>query len=161
MPNDLNIGDVASRTGRSIHTIRWYEAQGLMPGVTRDGAKRRVYTEHHIGWLDLMERLRCTGMSIAQMRTYTELVKDGSATLNERRELLRDHRARVRETIARWHDALALIEAKIEFYDEWVASGERPAVSPHRRMRAKSERAPSRLATPLKSHLARRIRGRR
>src|SRR5690349_635250 len=105
MANDLHIGDVASRTGRSVHTIRWYEAQGLMPGVTRDGAKRRVYTERHIGWLDLMERLRCTGMSIAQMRAYTELVKQGSAALDQRRELLRRHRTRVQETIARWHDA--------------------------------------------------------
>lgn len=134
MSTELRIGDVAARTGRSIHTIRWYEAQGLMPGVRRDSAKRRIYTEYHIGWLDLMERLRCTGMSIAQMRIYTDLAKQGAATLGERRELLRKHRSDVRETIARWHNALALIDAKIAFYDEWVASGERPAVSPHRRM---------------------------
>lgn len=135
MSTELHIGDIATRTGRSIHTIRWYEAQGLMPGVTRDSAKRRVYTEYHVGWLDLMERLRCTGMSIAQMRIYTDLAKQGAATLGERRELLRKHRSEVRETIARWHRALALIDAKIAFYDEWTASGERPAVSPHRRMR--------------------------
>jgi|SRR5579872_2654888 len=134
-PNDLHIGDVATRTGRSVHTIRWYEAQGLMPGVVRDSAKRRVYTEYHVGWLDLMERLRCTGMSIAQMRAYTELAKQGAATLGKRRELLRGHRTEVQETIRRWRDALALIDAKIAFYDEWVASGERPAVSPHRRLR--------------------------
>ena len=135
LSTELHIGDVASRTGRSIHTIRWYEAQGLMPGVARDAARRRVYTEYHVGWLDLMERLRCTGMSIAQMRIYTDLAKQGAATLGERRELLRKHRADVRETIDRWHSALALIDAKISFYDEWVASGERPTVSPHRRMR--------------------------
>lgn len=135
LPSDLHIGDIAMRTGRSVHTIRWYEAQGLMPGVTRDSAKRRVYTEYHVGWLDLMERLRSTGMSIAQMRAYTELAKQGPATLGKRRELLRRHRADVQETIARWRQALALIDAKIAFYDEWVASGERPAVSPHRRLR--------------------------
>jgi DNA-binding transcriptional MerR regulator len=134
MSNDLHIGDIAGRTGRSVHTIRWYEAQGLMPGVTRDRAKRRVYTEYHVGWLDLMERLRCTGMSIAQMRAYTELAKQGAATLRERRELLRSHRTHVQETIARWRRALTLIDAKIEFYDEWVANGKRPTVSPHRRI---------------------------
>src|SRR3569832_2444624 len=134
MSTELRIGDVAARTGRSIHSIRWYEAQGLMPGVSSDSAKRVIYTEYHIGWLDLMERLRCTGMSIAQMRIYTNHAKQSAATLGERRELLRKHRSDVRETIARWHNALALIDAKIAFYDEWVASGERPAVSPHRRM---------------------------
>jgi hypothetical protein len=36
--------------------------------------------------------------------------------------------------IARWTEALTLIEAKLEFYDEWVAKGARPAVGPHRRV---------------------------
>src|SRR5690242_11121167 len=108
LSNDLHIGDIAIRTGRGVHTIRWYEAQGLMPGVTRDSARRRVYTEYHIGWLDLMDRLRSTGMSIAQMRIYTELAKQGPATLGKRRGLLRHHRAHVRQTIERWHHALAL-----------------------------------------------------
>jgi DNA-binding transcriptional MerR regulator len=135
MPRDLRIGDVASRTGRSIHTIRWYESQGLIPGVSRDKGGRRVYSDHHVAWLDLMERLRCTGMSVAQMREYTALVQEGGATLKRRRDLLAAHQARVRSTISHWNDALALIEAKVAFYDEWVCNGERPAVAPHRRVR--------------------------
>ena len=134
MPHSLHIGEVATRTGRSVHAIRWYEAQGLVPGVERDGGGRRVYTEHHVGWLDFMDRLRGTGMSVAQMRAYTALVKKGSAALGERRALLRAHQARVLENIARWTEALTLIEAKLEFYDEWVAKGARPAVGPHRRV---------------------------
>jgi DNA-binding transcriptional MerR regulator len=134
MPHSLHIGEVATRTGRSVHAIRWYEAQGLVPGVERDGGGRRVYTEHHVGWLEFMDRLRGTGMSVAQMRAYTALVKKGSAALGERRGLLRAHQARVLENIARWTEALTLIEAKLEFYDEWVAKGARPAVGPHRRV---------------------------
>jgi DNA-binding transcriptional MerR regulator len=131
----LRIGEVASRTGRSIHTIRWYEAQGLIPGVVRSRGGRRIYSEYHIGWLDLMERLRCTGMSIKQMREYTALASRGAATLNERHALLARHQRRVQDTIRRWSAALALIEAKVEFYEEWIASGERPAVTPHRRIK--------------------------
>ena len=137
MAIDLHIGEVAKRTGRSIHAIRWYETQGLVPGVVRDRGGRRVYTEHHIGWLDLMERLRGTGMSIALMREYTDLVKQGSTAVKARRTLLAGHQARVRETIARWTEALALIEAKVAFYDEWVAEGQRPAVGPHQRLRTR------------------------
>jgi DNA-binding transcriptional MerR regulator len=140
MRQDFRIGEMASRTGRSIHTIRWYETQGLIPGVIRDGGGRRLYSEHHVGWLDLMERLRCTGMSITQMREYTALAKQGDAALEQRRALLAGHQLRVRENIARWTSALALIDAKIEFYDEWMANGERPAVEPHRRLR-KARRA--------------------
>ena len=140
MPVELHIGDVASRTGRSVHTIRWYERQGLIPGVCRDGGGRRVYSDYHVGWLDLMERLRSTGMSIREMREYTRLAQQGSAALAQRHALLRSHQARVKETIQRWTDALALIDAKIEFYDEWIEAGARPSVSPHERLRSRQSR---------------------
>ena len=137
MSRGLRIGEVAGRTGRSIHTIRWYEAQGLIPGVIRDRGGRRVYSDFHVGWLDLMERLRGTGMSVKQMREYA-LAKRGEAILNERHALLAAHQQRVQDNIHRWSQALALIEAKVEFYEEWISSGERPAVSPHGRLKPAS-----------------------
>jgi len=135
MRQDLRIGELARLTGRSIHTIRWYESQGLIPGVTRDRGRRRIYGEYHIGWLDLMERLRFTGMSVRQMREYTAMAKQGVVTLPQRRALMAAHQRRVRETIERWTGALALIDAKVEFYDEWVANRARPSVTPHQRLR--------------------------
>lgn len=133
-PRSLHIGELAARTGRSIHTIRWYESQGLIPGVVRDSGGRRVYGEAHLGWLELMDRLRRTGMSIAEMRQYTDLVQQGKATLRQRQEPLSAHRARVTKTIAEWTAALALLDCKIDFYGEWLASGRRPPTpSPDRR----------------------------
>ena len=73
-------------------------------------------------------------MSITQMREYTTLAIQGDSMLEQRRALLAGHQVRVRENIIRWTEALALIDAKIEFYDEWMANGERPAVEPHRRL---------------------------
>ena len=64
-------------------------------------------------------------------------MKQGSATLRKRRALLAEHQLRVRAMIAKWTEALALVDAKIEFYDEWVAAGTRPKVSPQQRARAK------------------------
>lgn len=126
----LRIGELAARTGRSVHAIRWYEAQGLVPGVARDEGGRRVYGELHVGWLDLMERLRATGMSIAEMREYTALVMQGSRSLRQRRDLLAAHRERVNATIAEWRHALTLVEKKIDFYDAWMHTGRRPPLIP-------------------------------
>jgi hypothetical protein len=47
--------------------------------------------------------------------------------LKRRRELFTEHQVRVRSTISRWTEALGLIDAKVEFYNEWVCDGERPA----------------------------------
>ena len=144
----MKIGELSARSGRSIHAIRWYEAQGLIPGVERDSGGRRVYAELHVGWLDLMERLRRTGMTIAQMREYTALVRQGRSTLNQRHALLTAHRARVHDTIAEWTVALQLIQSKIDYYGEWLATGERPrqprGVTPNsaRKARVKLETSP-------------------
>jgi DNA-binding transcriptional MerR regulator len=133
-PHGLRIGELAARTGRSIHAIRWYETQGLIPGVVRDSGGRRVYGELHLNWLDLMDRLRRTGMSIAAMREYTALVKQGRSTLKQRQEMLAAHRAQVRETIADWTLALKLLDSKIDFYGEWLATGHRPKIEPRARL---------------------------
>jgi DNA-binding transcriptional MerR regulator len=108
--------------------------------VGRDSSGRRVYSERHLGWLDLMERLRVTGMSIAQMREYTELVRQGERTLKQRQELLSAHRARVTATIAGWTVALRLIDTKIDFYGQWLATGQQPAMKPQRRSAHKRRR---------------------
>ena len=140
----FHIGALSARTGRSIHTIRWYEAQGLIPGVARDAGGRRVYGELHVGWLDLMDRLRRSGMSIAEMRTYTALVKLGRTTLHQRREMLAAHRERVLQTIAEHRAALKLIDAKVGFYDDWIATGHRPKNAPTRRAATRqSKRSPT------------------
>jgi len=133
--SSLRIGELSARSGRSVHAIRWYEAQGLIPGVVRDAGGRRVYNALHVDWLDLMDRLRRTGMSVAEMRAYTALVRQGRATLRERQQMLQAHRARVLATIAEWTDALRLIDGKIDFYGEWLATGHRPKGRPEDRVK--------------------------
>ena len=128
--SEFHIGELARRTGKSVHAIRWYEALGLVPGVRRDAGNRRVYGERHVAWLELMHRLRTTGMSIAQLRQYTALARQGRTTLAAQRDLLLAHRDRVRATLAEWRRALALLDRKVDFYDDWLATGRRPEL-PH------------------------------
>jgi len=129
MATTFHIGEFATRTGRSIHALRWYEAQGLMPGVIRDSGNRRVYSELHLSWIDLIHRLRRTGMSIAQIREYAALVKQGNSTIVRRRGILAAHRTRVEAEIAEWSQALELIDHKIDFYGQWLATGRRPKIA--------------------------------
>lgn len=143
----IRIGELAARTGRSVHAIRWYEAQGLIPGVMRDAGGRRVYRERHLSWLELIDRLRLTGMSIAQMREYAGLVKQGRDTLPVQQELLRAHRERVQANIEQWTAALHVLDHKIELLDQWIVTGVRPvATSDHG--------APSKSSTPKRRRLS-------
>lgn len=124
-PLQIRIGELAQRTGRSIHTIRWYEQQGLLPPVPRLGA-HRVYSNRHVEWLELMERLRASGMSVADLRRYTALAQRGAPTAQATRDLLLAHRERVCAAITQWQRALEVIDAKIDYYTQWSDTGERP-----------------------------------
>lgn len=122
----MRIGEFAARTGRSVHAIRWYDAQGLIPGVVRDAGGQRTFHLRHVAWLGFLERLRGTGMSIAQMRAYTTLVGQGLGSLPAQRALLAAHREHAAAIVSAWQASLALIDVKLAFYDEWIATGERP-----------------------------------
>jgi DNA-binding transcriptional MerR regulator len=128
MPEEFRIGELSRRSGRSVHTIRWYEAQGLMPEVARDRGRRRLYVTDHVLWLELVDRLRVTGMTVAQIRAYARIVRDGRAARPQLRDMLTAHASRTRQRIAQQRDALSLIESKIRFYDEWISSGRRPPI---------------------------------
>jgi DNA-binding transcriptional MerR regulator len=130
MPGTFRIGVLSARSGRSIHAIRWYESQGLIPGVRRDSGGRRVYVDTHVGWLDLIDRLRHTGMSIAEMKRYVELVRKGDGTLKQRQKMLAQHREQVRKNIAEQKAALKLIDHKIDFYESWINTGVQPEAPP-------------------------------
>jgi DNA-binding transcriptional MerR regulator len=117
----LRIGELARRSGRSVHTIRWYEAQHLMPGAARDAAGRRVFSEAHVEWLRLIERLRRSGMSVRDMQAYARLVRQGKPALADCRELLLVHRQRVAARLDELRDALALVDQKIGLYEQWLA----------------------------------------
>ena len=74
---ELTIGEVAERTGLTRHTLRYYERDGLMLGVDRGGSGHRRYSEHDLGWIELITKLRATGMPIREVRRYAELVRAG------------------------------------------------------------------------------------
>jgi DNA-binding transcriptional MerR regulator len=122
----FHIGRLARETGRSVHTIRWYEKQGLMPGVTRDAGGRRVYISQHIGWLLFLDRLRYAGMTVREMRRYATLAAQGKKTIRQRLELLEAHHARTAAHIAELQAALRFVERKQAYYLKWLADDRRP-----------------------------------
>jgi len=138
----FHIGGLARRTGRSVHTIRWYEAQGLIPRVERDAGGRRVYEPDHVEHLIFLERMRRAGMSVAEMRRLTSLGLAGWRTLPERQALLLAHRKLVEERIGELRSALTLIDEKVGYYDQWARQKRRPPALPAVPTAARSRGAP-------------------
>lgn len=110
------ISEVAALTGLSAHTLRWYERIGLMPHVDRSHTGQRRFTNRDLDWLSLVGKLRLTGMPVADMVRYAELVRQGEHTFEQRRELLEQTRSDVLARIAELHDTLAVLDYKIDIY---------------------------------------------
>ncbi len=110
------ISEVVAFTGLTAHTLRWYERIGLMPHIDRSHTGQRRYTNRDLDWLDLVGKLRLTGMPVADMVRYAELVREGDHTYTERFELLKETREDVLSRIAELQGTLAVLDRKISFY---------------------------------------------
>jgi DNA-binding transcriptional MerR regulator len=89
--NDTNllIGDVARLSGLSIDTLRYYDRAGLLGAVHRDGGGRRLFDRDTLGLLDVVLRLRRTGMPVDDVRHFVDLVRSGDTERAGRLKLLR------------------------------------------------------------------------
>ena len=112
----MKIGDLARRTGLSAHTLRYYERIGLLPYADRDRSGRRDYDDSILAWIAFLGRLKATGMPISEMLRYASLRAQGSATGQDRRHLLEQHREQVRHRIAEFRACLLVLDSKIAGY---------------------------------------------
>jgi DNA-binding transcriptional MerR regulator len=122
------ISEVAAFTGLTAHTLRWYERIGLMPHVDRSHTGQRRFTNRDLDWLTFVGKLRLTGMPVADMVRYAELLREGEHTFEQRQELLEATRRDVRTRIAELQDTLAVLDYKIDFYASARRASERPSV---------------------------------
>ncbi|WP_433351321.1 MerR family transcriptional regulator [Microtetraspora malaysiensis] len=121
---DLSIGQVAERTGLSVHTLRFYEREGVLANPVRRGpGGRRFYSEDDVEWLRVCIILRASGMPLPTIRRYTELVRQGSGTEEQRLTLLRRHQEHVVAQIEKLTQCLDLITFKVGVYEDHLERG--------------------------------------
>lgn len=124
----LTIQQVALATGLSVYTLRYYERVGLIHPIGRAENTHRRYTADDIGWIDFLNKLRATGMSIQGMQVYAELQRRGDETLPERIEMLKDVRRKVEARMEELREHMSVLSYKIEYY-EGIVSEQMPEPS--------------------------------
>jgi DNA-binding transcriptional MerR regulator len=121
--NAMTIGQVAQRTGLSVHTLRLYERAGVLAGdVGRDTAGRRVYQPWDVEWLRNCVLFRATGMPLATIAQLARLVREGPGNEHERLALLRAHQHRIAQQLAQLRACQDLIDNKVTAYEAHLAA---------------------------------------
>lgn len=116
---------VCKETGMTYQALKFYCNEGLVPNVKRDKNNRRVFNERDMAWISSLTCLKKCGMSIQEMKEYLAMCLQGEASIPQRKEMLAQKQAALRETIRELQGSVAYIDWKQNFYDE-VLSGKRP-----------------------------------
>lgn len=85
---EYSIQEVCKRLSLTVHTVRYYCDKGLVPNIRRDKNGNRLFDEQAVNWLQAAVFLRCSGLSVAEVRHYFTLCRQGSATVPERYQIL-------------------------------------------------------------------------
>lgn len=111
------ISEFAKKIGISEHTLRYYEKEGLIEPF-RDEHNYRLYGKEDIEWATFIIKLKNTGISLKEIKTYTQLRKIGDATITARKELLLKHRSKILAEYEKVQNHLYLLDDKISLYEE-------------------------------------------
>jgi len=116
-------GLASKKLGLSKDTLRYYEKEGLLPAIKRDSSGHRTFSESDVEWIFLIKCLRDTDMPIFKIRKYVSLlINSCGESIPQRREILLEHEAYVKEKIASFQSLLQLIEKKTGYFDETLSS---------------------------------------
>jgi DNA-binding transcriptional MerR regulator len=125
LEQELGIGDVARLTGLTVHALRFYEREGVLLSqhVARGTGGHRRYSPQDVNWLRICIKLRASGMPLAKIRRYAELVREGPGNEQQRLELLREQQQHVENQLAELDECLRIIRRKVGVYEQSLADG--------------------------------------
>lgn len=120
---NYSIGEVSRMFGLPQSTLRYYDKEGLLPHIQRQGAGIRRFDEQAVEALRVIECLKKSGMEIKDIRQFMIWCGEGASTYQQRLELFQRRRAEVEQELARLKKTLAMIDFKCWYYTQALATG--------------------------------------
>ena len=121
------IKDMSELTGLPASTLRYYDKQGLLPNLKRDGNNIRIFTDDDYASLRLIDCLKRSGLSIKDIKKFINMAgKEGALT--GRLEIFRKRREILKQELENLKEVLDVIEYKCWFYEKACEAGSDSAV---------------------------------
>ena len=121
------IKDMSELTGLPASTLRYYDKQGLLPNLKRDGNNIRIFSDDDYASLRLIDCLKRSGLSIKDIKKFIDMAgKEGALT--GRLEIFRKRREILRKELENLKSILEVIEYKCWYYEKACEAGTDSAV---------------------------------
>src|SRR3954452_19856022 len=79
----MRIGEVASRAGVNVETLRYYERRGLLPEPPRGPAGHRSYDEDTVRFVRAIKEAQGLGFTLAEIEEYLRAARRSGRTAPE------------------------------------------------------------------------------
>lgn len=115
------VKEIADKMGMTAHTIRFYTDMGLLP-CSRDQNNRRVFDDESINWLKGIQCLRNCGVSIEDIKVYSDLcLSDSPDALQKRYQFMKEQRELAHQRLQEAQELAAYMDAKVQHYEDVLA----------------------------------------
>jgi DNA-binding transcriptional MerR regulator len=121
----MKITEVSERYSISSDTLRYYERIGLIPPVNRNKSGIRDYSETDVKRVEFIKCMRSAGLPIEVLVEYIGLVQQGNATIDARKEILKEQRDLLIARMKEMQETLDLLDYKISLYENAVLKKEK------------------------------------
>lgn len=122
------IGAVAKQFNINPSTLRYYDAQGLIPAIKKNEHGVRLFDEEAISTLITIECLKKSGMSLKNIKTFITWCQMGDTSLDQRLAMFKERKESLQAQINELVDTLDYIDYKISYYTQAVTDGTEDSV---------------------------------
>lgn len=117
-----SIGQISEMFGLPISTLRYYDKQGLFPGMERKSGIRK-FGEKELETLRVIECLKKSGLEIKDIRQFMDWCVEGPSTYALRKELFVRQKRTVEAEIAHMNKILDMLRFKCWYYEQAIQDG--------------------------------------
>ena len=116
------IGQVSEMFNLPISTLRYYDKEGLFPGMERQSGIRK-FSERELEALRVIECLKKSGLEIKDIKQFMVWCVEGASTYPNRKKLFETRKAIVEAEMVKLQKTLDMLKFKCWYYETAIRDG--------------------------------------
>ena len=126
------VKEVAQMMKISVHTVRYYDNEGLIPFVSRTQSNIRMFSEYDLSWIRTVHCLRATNLSINDIKKYIDLCLKGNKTIPQRAKIIFDQEKNLKEHLKQLQEQMKVLQMKKKYYTDLLKNKSKDVWNPYK-----------------------------
>ena len=126
------VKEVAQMMKISVHTIRYYDNEGLIPFVSRTQSNARIFSEYDLSWIRTVHCLRATNLSINDIKKYIDLCLKGNKTIPQRAKIIFNQEKNLKEHLKQLQEQMKVLQIKKKYYTDLLNNKSKDIWNPYK-----------------------------